>query len=105
MRFESQFSRMNCQMFSTGFSSGHLDGSATRVMFGGTTRRCEEVPSGLVEEKHGVGSRRDHPCDLGKVQVHGLGAAVTEAALFVTEPPGMIQCRGGNSQDLVRRVG
>ena len=35
MRFESQFSRMNCQMFSTGFSSGHLDGSATRVMIAG----------------------------------------------------------------------
>src|SRR4051794_4624727 len=34
-----------------------------------------EVPSGLVEEKHGVGSWRDRPCDLGKGQVHGLGVA------------------------------
>src|SRR5215211_4111702 len=41
MRFESQLSRMNCRTFSTGLSSGHLGGSATRVMFGGTRSRLE----------------------------------------------------------------
>src|SRR5215203_2218482 len=41
MRFESQLSRMNCQTFSTGFNSGHLGGSARRVMLGGTTSRLE----------------------------------------------------------------
>src|SRR6266446_9189291 len=35
-RLESQLSRMNCQTFSTGLSSGHLAGSGTSVMFGGT---------------------------------------------------------------------
>ena len=38
-RFESQFSRMNCQMFSCGFSSGHFAGNAIRVMLGGTISR------------------------------------------------------------------
>jgi len=35
MRFESQLSRMNCQMFSTGLSSGHLAGSGMMVIFAG----------------------------------------------------------------------
>jgi hypothetical protein len=35
-RFEIQFSRMNCQMFSTGFNSGAFAGSGTSVMFDGT---------------------------------------------------------------------
>ena len=33
---ESQLSRMYCQMFSTGLSSGDLDGRGTSVMFSGT---------------------------------------------------------------------
>src|SRR3979411_782026 len=35
---------INCQTFSTGLSSGHLDGSGTSVMFGGTmslSDRCQ----------------------------------------------------------------
>src|SRR2546430_11066450 len=32
---------MYCQMFSTGFSSGHLGGSGKIVMFGGTTSRFD----------------------------------------------------------------
>src|ERR1700677_464046 len=35
MRFESQLSRIYCQMFSTGLSSGDLDGSGTSVLFSG----------------------------------------------------------------------
>src|SRR5215204_398066 len=38
-RFESQFWRRYCQMFSTGLSSGAREGRKTRVMFFGTTRR------------------------------------------------------------------
>jgi hypothetical protein len=33
---ESQLSRMNCQMFSSGFSSGDLGGSGSSVMLLGT---------------------------------------------------------------------
>ena len=39
MRFESQFSRMNCQTFSCGFSSGHFAGNGMSVMLGGRVRR------------------------------------------------------------------
>lgn len=35
-RFDSQLSRMNCQTFSTGFSSGHLGGSGMMLMLPGT---------------------------------------------------------------------
>ena len=35
MRLESQLSRMNCHIFSTGFSSGDLGGKGMIVMFGG----------------------------------------------------------------------
>jgi len=35
-QLESQFWRMNYQTFSTGFSSGHLDGNGMMVMLGGT---------------------------------------------------------------------
>src|SRR3954471_24001760 len=37
MRLEIQLSRMYCQMFSTGFNSGALEGSGTSVMVAGTT--------------------------------------------------------------------
>jgi hypothetical protein len=43
-RFESQLSRMNCQTFSTGFSSGERGGSGRSVMLTGTTSdpaRCQ----------------------------------------------------------------
>jgi hypothetical protein len=33
-RFEIQFSLMNCQMLSTGFSSGAFTGNGTRVILG-----------------------------------------------------------------------
>ena len=47
-RFESQLSRMNCQTFSTGFSSGERDGRGRSVMFPGTTSapaRCQPARS------------------------------------------------------------
>ncbi len=34
-RLDSQLSRMNCQMFSTGFNSGDLGGKSRIVMLGG----------------------------------------------------------------------
>jgi hypothetical protein len=40
-RLESQLARMNYQTFSTGLSSGHLAGSGTMVMLGGTVSRSE----------------------------------------------------------------
>ena len=43
MRFESQLSRMYCQIFSTGLSSGHFGGSGIMVMLAGMSNlsdRC-----------------------------------------------------------------
>lgn len=42
MRFESQLSRMYCQMFSTGLSSGDFGGMAMMEMLDGTTRRVDK---------------------------------------------------------------
>src|SRR5688572_28894020 len=75
MRFDSQLSRMNCQTFSMGFSSGQLGGSATRVMFGGTTSRLERCHPARSMRSTAWGSRRHLGCDLGEVQVHGYGVA------------------------------
>ena len=36
-RLDNQLSRMNCHMFSTGFSSGDLGGNGRSVMLGGIT--------------------------------------------------------------------
>ena len=38
MRLDSQLSRMNSPLSSTGFSSGALGGNSSRVMLGGTVR-------------------------------------------------------------------
>ena len=73
MRFESQFSRMNCQML--------LDRVQLRALgrqrHEGDVRRHDqetgEMPPGLVEDEHGVSPRRHLGRDLGEVQVHHLG--------------------------------
>src|SRR6266481_3288415 len=42
MRLESQLSRMNCQTFSIGLSSGHFGGSTMMVILAGTRRRVDK---------------------------------------------------------------
>src|ERR1700724_3325764 len=46
MRFESQLSRMNCQMFSTGLSSGDFGGNGKSVMLSGMESLCKKTPGG-----------------------------------------------------------
>lgn len=53
-RLDSQFSRMNRQIFSTGLSSGYLGGKGIRVMLSGTGQVGCEVPSGLVIRADGL---------------------------------------------------
>src|SRR5262249_6093071 len=72
MRLESQLSRMNCQTFSTGLSSGHFGGSRMMVILAGTSG---QVPAGLIDQEDGVGSGRDGCGDRGEGQVHRLGVA------------------------------
>lgn len=73
MRFESQFWRMNCQTFSTGFNSGDLGGSGRRVMLSGHDEPGGDVPACLVEDENGVRARRDRGADLDEMRLHRLG--------------------------------
>ena len=68
-RLESQFSRMNCQIFSTGFSSGDLDGSGSKVMLLGTTSFAD-MSYCLVKHQYRVGAGVDGRADLGQVRGH-----------------------------------
>jgi len=80
MRFESQLSRMNCQMvflrveFGT-FGGQHLAGNAMSVMLAGDVQSAGETPSGLIDEDRGARAGRDLGGDLGQLKVHRLGVA------------------------------
>ena len=78
MRLESQLSRMNCQMFSTGLSSGDFGGSGIRVMLSGMVELLREVPAGLIEQQHGVGTGRHRLGDFRQVQGHRVGVAARQ---------------------------
>jgi hypothetical protein len=74
MRFESQFSRMNCQMFlwvQFWTFGGHRDERDV----GGDIQPARKMPSGLINEDGGVCVRRDLRGDLGEMQIHRLGVA------------------------------
>ena len=75
IRFESQFSRMNCQMFSWGFRAGTLSGQRDERDVGGDVQSAGEMPSGLIDEDRSVCAGRDLRGDLGQVKVHRLGVA------------------------------
>ncbi len=67
-------SRMNCQMFSTGLSSGARGGSGRKVILdfegqGG-------VPSGLIEHDDGMGAGFNDAADFGKMSVQRLRVGV-----------------------------
>jgi len=95
MRFDSQLSRMYCQMFSTGLSSGHFGGSGTMVMFGGTISRVQ-MPSCLVHEKHSMSTWLDGPGDLCcQMQVHRHGVAAWQ-----DERRSFAQRRTGGTEDV-----
>ncbi len=56
--FDNQLSRMNCQMFSTGFSSGALGGKASNVMLDGISSLPVVCHPARSRMEHGVGARR-----------------------------------------------
>ena len=65
MRFESQLSRMNCQIVSTGLSSSDFGGSGKSVMLAGTGSFAETCHPGLIEDEDVLCSKN-----------HGRGASV-----------------------------
>ena len=106
MRFDSQLSRLNCQTFSTGLSSGHLGGSGSRVMLAGDDETRREMPAGLIEQQHGMRTRRHGGGDLGDVQRHAFGVAAGQdkrCALALGWTDGTIDIRRGRALVLGRR--
>ena len=107
-RLESQLSRMNCQMFSTGFNSGHFGGSGMRVMLRGHDEVARQVPAGLIEQENGMLAGRDLGGDLGEVQVHRLGVAAGQderRALALAAGRWRRRCRSRRCADRAAREG
>ena len=75
MRFESQFWRMNCQIFSWLLSSGARGGNGRSEILGGILELLGSVPAGLIEDENGVGARGDLGGDLVKMKLHGFAVA------------------------------
>lgn len=65
MRLERQLARINCQTFSMMLNSGHFGGSDSRAMLLGSETSPTMVPSGLIEQRHGVPAGADHLADFG----------------------------------------
>ena len=74
-RFDSQFARMNCQIFSCGLSSGERGGQRQERDVAWSSEVFGAVPSGLIEDQNGVRARRDLGSDLVEMKLHGLGVA------------------------------
>ncbi len=66
---------MNCQTFSTGFSSGALDGEHQGDV-GRHHQLRRGVPAGLVENENGMSAGIDGEADLLEMLVHGRRVAV-----------------------------
>ena len=75
MRFESQFSRINCHTF---FNRIKLRTLGRQRQQGDVCLDGEligQMPSGLIEHEHGMSAWRDLAADLGQVHVHGLAVS------------------------------
>ena len=73
---ESQLARRYCQMFSTGFSSGAREG---RKIGGDVFWHIEfagGVPSGAVEQQHGMCAFGDVARDFVEVELHRFGVGI-----------------------------
>lgn len=82
MRFESQFSRMNCHLGTCIFRDvfdriefGALGRQGHEGDVGGYFEGCRAMPSGLIEQQHGMCARRDMEGDLFEVHAHRLAVA------------------------------
>ena len=79
--FESQVSRWNCQTFSTGFTPDLIRGGAFGRQrqgrdIGGDGKRRRGVPTGLIEDQHGMGSAGDMARNFGQMRRHRFGVAL-----------------------------
>ena len=74
-RFESQFSRMNRQMFFLRVQFRAFRRQRDQGDVGRNDEPARKMPAGLIDEQRGVRARRDLGGDFGQVQVHRLGVA------------------------------
>ena len=81
-RLESQLSRINCQTFSTGLSSGARGGSGIRVILSGTSRAREVCHPAWHDD--GMGTGFNDAGDLFEmgVQRFRVGIGHNEAGSF-----------------------
>jgi hypothetical protein len=75
MQLDSQFCRMNCQIFSWPSSSGARGGSGSSEMLLGILSGFGAMPSGFIEEDDRVCTRGHLGCDLVEMELHGLAIA------------------------------
>ena len=75
IRLDSQFWRMNCQMFSWLLSSGARGGSGRSEIIGGNPELLRAMPAGLIEDENGVRARFDLGGDLVEMKLHGFAVA------------------------------
>jgi hypothetical protein len=62
---------MNSQTCSTGLSSGRLEETGVIADVGGHLELAGRVPSGLIHQDNGMGTRRDGKGYFVEVQGHG----------------------------------
>ncbi len=88
--FESQLSGMNCQTFSTGFSSGApLNALGWQRQQGdvvGDVQFRGHVPPGLVDDHHRMSAGVDGCTDLGEMRLHGVSIAPQSLQGGMTRP-------------------
>jgi hypothetical protein len=75
-RFDSQFSRRNCQISSVALSSGERAGIGNCDV-GRRGELVGHVPASVVEQDDGVGAQGHSLGDLGQVKSHHPGGGVT----------------------------
>ena len=72
---ESRFSSMNCQMFSTGLSSGDFDGKGIMVMLSGVFSSLAGCQPGLIDHEEGMSARGDGNGYFLQMKVQCVGVA------------------------------
>ena len=75
-RFESQLPCRNCQMFSTGFSSGARDGRKIGVMLSGTSSLPVVCHPARSRSRTSVGALGDVARDFVEVELHHVSVGV-----------------------------
>ena len=73
--FDSQFCRMNCQMFSCGLSSGARGGNGRSERLLGNLEILGAVPASLIENQDRVRACGYSCGDLIEMKLHGFGVA------------------------------